>query len=75
MARAGVFTPVGVARLLKKCKRMADEHLSFKDNMAFVGILSTQLLINQYIDDFCLPVPLKRDEFSVWQDHTNSSLK
>ncbi len=71
VARSGLFNPVGVARLLKKCTRMAGEHLSFKDNMAFVGILSTQLLVNGFIEDFPMPQALTRDEYSVWEDSSS----
>lgn len=68
--RAGFFNPQAVMRLVKKCIRMADNHLSFRDNMAFISILSTQLLFNKYIDNFEMPQPLERDKFQTWHDYT-----
>ena len=44
------FNPQAVRRLVDKCKR--GSVIGFKDNMAFVGILSTQLLHKQFIEDF-----------------------
>ena len=64
----GIFNPAGVGKLVKKCRRMSGEHLSFKDNMAFVGILSTQLLIHLYIEQYEMPAALPREKFTVWQD-------
>lgn len=66
----GLFNPAAVAKLQKKCKKFAGTHLSFKDNMAFVGILSTQLLHHKFIKDFRMPEILSRDDFSVWHDES-----
>jgi asparagine synthase (glutamine-hydrolysing) len=44
VAEAGVFDPVGVTRLADKCRRTREKTPSNADNMALVGILSTQLL-------------------------------
>jgi len=41
---AGVFEPVAVKRLHDKCRRFRDRVPSNADNMALVGVLSTQLL-------------------------------
>jgi asparagine synthase (glutamine-hydrolysing) len=47
---AGVFDPRAVLQLWTKCKsRTGDEQFSNADNMAIVGILSTQLLHEQLI--------------------------
>lgn len=70
ITRAGIFSEVGVERLHRKCRRMADKHLSFRDNMAFVGMLSTQLLWYQFIEKFEMPAGLPRDDFKVWVDKT-----
>ena len=50
---ANVFDPVGVTRLLGKCraKATADGDLSNLDNMALVGVISTQLLHQQFIEN------------------------
>ena len=41
---AGVFDPLAVERLFTKCKANAGQTFSNADNMALVGVLSTQLL-------------------------------
>ncbi|HUX90597.1 MAG TPA: asparagine synthase (glutamine-hydrolyzing) [Gallionellaceae bacterium] len=47
---ANVFEPQAVAQLLRKCRaRGTDGQLSNFDNMALVGVLSTQLLHRQFI--------------------------
>jgi asparagine synthase (glutamine-hydrolysing) len=70
--RTGLFNPRAVALLYKKCQKGAEEHLSFKDNMAFVGILSTQLLSQRFFQDFALPKPAERKAFSVWHDESQA---
>ncbi len=66
----GVFEPGYVAKLYEKCRTLSHAHLSFKDNMSFIGILSTHLLIDQYIDHFQSAAGLRRESFKVWQDHS-----
>ncbi len=44
---AGIFEPGGVERLVRKAKK--GEATSAKDNMALAGIVSTQLLVDQFI--------------------------
>jgi asparagine synthase (glutamine-hydrolysing) len=68
LKRTAIFNPQSVGLLHKKCKRGAAEHLSFKDNMAFVGILSTQLLVKQFLEDYQAPPPAERSSFAVWHD-------
>ena len=46
----GIFNPLAVEKLAEKAKR--NQIKSVRDNMAFVGILSTQLLIDQFINHF-----------------------
>ncbi|MCL4874138.1 asparagine synthase (glutamine-hydrolyzing) [bacterium] len=46
----GYFDPGSVGLLVKKCRRGAAS--GFRDNMALVGILSTQLLHNMFIAGF-----------------------
>jgi asparagine synthase (glutamine-hydrolysing) len=48
--KGGLFNPVAVGKLAKKV--LGSQSLGIKDNMAFVGILSTQLVIEQFIDHF-----------------------
>jgi len=50
IADAGVFDPLAVGRLWKKCRAQAGgEPFSNADNMAIVGVLSTQLLHSQFV--------------------------
>jgi len=61
---ANVFDPKSVAGLLGKCQaRTIDGDLSNSDNMALVGVLSTQLLHQQFIAN--RPCGLRRIELSV----------
>jgi asparagine synthase (glutamine-hydrolysing) len=50
VAQNGVFDPRAVDLLLRKCR--AGRAIGEKDNMAFVGILSTQLLFDRFINHF-----------------------
>ena len=52
LARAGVFDPASITKLLAKCRRQvaAGNVLSNTDNMAVVGVLSTQLLHERFIE-------------------------
>jgi asparagine synthase (glutamine-hydrolysing) len=47
LKEAGLFEPVAVAKLLEKCR--AGRAIGFGDNMAFVGVVSTMLLHEQFI--------------------------
>jgi asparagine synthase (glutamine-hydrolysing) len=73
LEKTGVFNPVFVSRLTAKCARLYHAHLSFKDNMSFIGILSTQLLIDQYINNFNRSAALERDSFRVWYDFSGQT--
>jgi len=48
--RAGIFDAGGVEKLAAKFRD--GRALGIKDNMALVGILSTQLVVDQFIDNF-----------------------
>jgi len=48
--RVGVFDSERVKGLMHKCDQ--DSHFSELDNMALAGILSTQLVYDQFIEDF-----------------------
>jgi asparagine synthase (glutamine-hydrolysing) len=50
--QAGYFDPVKVSRLVKKCRLQAGNLLSERENMALVGILSTQLVDHMFIKNF-----------------------
>lgn len=46
----GMFDAEKTRRLFEKCRKGLA--IGFKDNMAFVGILSTQLIYNRFINEF-----------------------
>jgi len=56
----GYFNPDAVGHLIHKAKRGLK--LSETDNMALVGIISTQLTHQLFISDFRIPRPLSDDE-------------
>ena len=68
LQKAGIFRPDSVTKLRAKCAKLSHAHLSFKDNMSFIGILSTQLLASQFLDHFDQPASLDRSAFTVWHD-------
>jgi asparagine synthase (glutamine-hydrolysing) len=49
LRRYGVFDPGPVAKLLAKVR--SERPIGVKDNMALVGIISTQLLIHQFVNN------------------------
>ena len=50
LAEAGIFNPAAAAALIDKCRtRAAEGQFSNTDNMGVVGVLSTQLLHDQFI--------------------------
>ena len=50
--QAGYFDPVKVTRLANKCRTQKGNLLSERENMALVGILSTQLMDHHFIKNF-----------------------
>jgi len=50
IAKKGYFDPISTERLVAKCR--GNPNIGFKDNMAFIGILSTQILDQLYLRDF-----------------------
>jgi asparagine synthase (glutamine-hydrolysing) len=50
IGRHGIFQPAAVRMLVDKVRR--GHAIGIKDNMAFVGVLSTQLAVDQFIDHF-----------------------
>ncbi|MFH1130981.1 MAG: asparagine synthase C-terminal domain-containing protein, partial [Pseudomonadota bacterium] len=67
IADAGVFDPTGVQRLLDKCRRFREQTPSNADNMAVLGIISTQLIHHLLVrgkgPSFDIP-----DQLTPWQD-------
>ncbi|MGQ9647780.1 MAG: asparagine synthase (glutamine-hydrolyzing) [Thermodesulfobacteriota bacterium] len=52
LRQAGYFSPGKVTRLIEKCQKQEGYLLSERENMALVGILSTQLLDHLFIRNF-----------------------
>ena len=50
--KAGYFNHKKVSKLVEKCRRQDGNLLSERENMGVVGILSTQLLDDQFIQNF-----------------------
>jgi asparagine synthase (glutamine-hydrolysing) len=50
LRETGYFNPKTVSGLAKKCRQ--NPVLGFKDNMAVVGVISTQLLHNLFVENF-----------------------
>ena len=70
LRNAGLFEVEAVRSLYAKCKGRAANHegvFSNTDNMGLVGILSTQLVVDQFIKNNG-SVPGKRIEFTTFID-------
>ncbi len=63
---SGYFDPKKVFRLKEKCKRQGGHLLSERENMALVGIISTQLIHHQFIDTFQNYVPEANDNVTLY---------
>jgi asparagine synthase (glutamine-hydrolysing) len=58
LKRTGYFNPAKVLMLSEKCRKQDGALLSERENMALVGIISTQLLDHQFIRNFpAYPIP------------------
>ena len=57
LARAGLFDPELVDRLVKKCERNIERGVSETDEMALVGVLSAMLLHEQFVESPRLAEP------------------
>ncbi len=58
--RAGLFNPAAVSQLVNKLERGAK--LSETDDMALAGVLSSQLVYQQFVADFNMSPPLSADD-------------
>lgn len=56
VARAGVFHPAAVANLLDKLRTRV--RIGTRDNMALVAVLSTQILVDQFLHEAAPPPPI-----------------
>jgi asparagine synthase (glutamine-hydrolysing) len=62
----GYFDPIKVHRLVQKGENQKGFLLSERENMALIGIISTQLLHKQFIDNFPLHPSSEIKEFNVY---------
>ena len=61
LGKSGYFDAARVARLVAKCRKQEGQLLSERENMALVGILSTQLVDHHFIQNFP-PYPIHEPE-------------
>ena len=61
---AGLFNPKAVNQLIMKCRKGVRQ--SFRENMAFVGILSAQILYEKFIRNFRVEGPEKLGKVRVF---------
>ena len=66
LKESGLFKPKAVERLLTKCRKKSRQ--GFRENMAFVGILSTQILYDTFVDDFRIDMPEQLENVKVVND-------
>jgi len=55
LKEAGMFKPKAVQKLLDKCRRKSRQ--GFKENMSFVGILSSQIIYDMMVKNFNIVTP------------------
>jgi asparagine synthase (glutamine-hydrolysing) len=65
LKESGLFKPAAVQKLLKKCQKKSRQ--GFRENMAFIGILSTQIIYDQFVDNFSCNPPEKLKNVQVVQ--------
>lgn len=63
VADYGYFNPRPVSLLVNKCRKGGA--IGFKDNMALVGILSTQILHRQFVEKFPDIAPLENGKLKI----------
>ncbi len=63
---AGVFDALKVQRLVAKCRKQEGNLLSERENMALVGILSTQLLDHYFCTNRPEPLPIETEKLKVF---------
>jgi asparagine synthase (glutamine-hydrolysing) len=63
LKESGLFKPAAVQKLLTKCQKKSRQ--GFRENMAFVGILSTQILYDSFVDNFRVDTPEQLENVKV----------
>jgi asparagine synthase (glutamine-hydrolysing) len=72
LRRVGVFSPTAVGGLVRRCR--AGLATGFRENQAIIGVLSTQLWHDQFIERSVSPAPLSVSDASVILDDTVPAL-
>ncbi len=68
LQEAGIFKPEAVAPLLAKCRKKSRQ--GFMENMAFIGMLSTQIIYDKFIRNFASEKPGRLPNVKVDVDDT-----
>lgn len=63
LAEAGFFKPQAVRQLIQKCGKGSCQ--GFRENMAFVGILSTQIVYDKFVKNFDPVIPAQLENIKV----------
>ena len=63
LKEAGMFKPAAVEKLVAKCRKQSRQ--GFKENMAFVGILSSQILYDKMVKNFKVETPRELENVKV----------
>lgn len=63
LLEAGLFKPAAVRQLMKKCRKKGRQ--GFKENMAFIGILSSQIVYEKFCKNFKIESALNMQNVRV----------
>ena len=70
LRKSGYFDPSKVAMLLKKCRK--GSVIGFKDNMAFIAILTTQILDRIFLHKFDATGEIPKERIRVERADTRN---
>ena len=68
LKETGYFNPVKVRRLVEKCRKQDGALLSERENMAVIGVISTQLLDHHFIRRFSPGTIAEADNVKISRD-------
>jgi len=68
LKETGYFNPVKVRRLVEKCRKQEGALLSERENMAVIGVISTQLLDHHFIRRFSPGTIAEADNVKISRD-------
>lgn len=63
LTEAGFFKPQAVRQLIQKCSK--NNRQGFRENMSFIGILSTQILYDKFVKNFAPVIPARLENIKV----------